>query len=112
MGLGSEIRDLEKTFSGSRIPGSKRHRIPDPDPQHCLFYTCISLISRGDKPVVTAKDAKGLKYKMSEEFTVEAFETFVTALKAGELEPFLKSGMCNIVLGSVSDPLSLSVADP
>jgi hypothetical protein len=42
--------------------------------------------------VVTAKDAKGLKYKMSEEFTVEAFETFVTALKAGELEPFLKSG--------------------
>jgi len=45
----------------------------------------------GDKPVVTAKDAKGLKYKMSEEFTVEAFETFVTALKAGELEPFLKS---------------------
>jgi hypothetical protein len=43
--------------------------------------------------VVTAKDAKGLKYKMSEEFTVEAFETFVTALKAGELEPFLKSGM-------------------
>ncbi len=42
--------------------------------------------------MVTAKDAKGLKYKMSEEFTVEAFETFVTALKAGELEPFLKSG--------------------
>jgi hypothetical protein len=31
---GSEIRDLEKTYSGSRIQGSKRHRIPDPDPQH------------------------------------------------------------------------------
>jgi len=43
----------------------------------------------GDKPVVTAKDAKGLKYKMAEEFTVEAFETFLTALKEGELEPFL-----------------------
>ncbi len=27
---GSEIRDLEKTYSGSRIQGSKRHRIPDP----------------------------------------------------------------------------------
>ncbi len=27
---GSEIRDPEKTFSGSRIQGSKRHRIPDP----------------------------------------------------------------------------------
>jgi hypothetical protein len=30
---GSEIRDPEKTYSGSRIQGSKRHRIPDP--QHC-----------------------------------------------------------------------------
>ncbi len=27
---GSEIRDPEKTYSGSRIQGSKRHRIPDP----------------------------------------------------------------------------------
>jgi hypothetical protein len=34
---GSEIRDLEKTYSGSRIQGSKRRRIPDPDPQHCLL---------------------------------------------------------------------------
>jgi hypothetical protein len=24
-----------KTYSGSRIHGSKRHRIPNPDPQHC-----------------------------------------------------------------------------
>jgi hypothetical protein len=38
---GPEIRDPEKTYSGSRIQGSKRHRIPDsgsgildPDPQH------------------------------------------------------------------------------
>jgi hypothetical protein len=34
MGLGSEIWVLEKTFSGSRIQGLKRHRIPDPDLQH------------------------------------------------------------------------------
>jgi hypothetical protein len=34
---GSGIRDPEKTYSGSRIQGSKRHRIPDPDPQHCLM---------------------------------------------------------------------------
>jgi hypothetical protein len=27
---GSEIRDPEETYSGSRIQGSKRHRIPDP----------------------------------------------------------------------------------
>ncbi len=31
---GSEIRDPEKTYSGSRIQGSKRHRIPDP--QHWM----------------------------------------------------------------------------
>jgi hypothetical protein len=34
MGLGSGIRDPEKTYSGSRIQGSKRHQIPDPDPQY------------------------------------------------------------------------------
>ncbi len=32
---GSEIRDPGKTYSGSRIQRSKRHRILDPDPQHC-----------------------------------------------------------------------------
>jgi hypothetical protein len=42
MGLGSGIRDPgsgKKTYSGSRIRvhGSKRHRIPDPDPQHCYM---------------------------------------------------------------------------
>jgi hypothetical protein len=31
---GFGIRDPEKTYSGSRIQGSKRHRIPDP--QHCF----------------------------------------------------------------------------
>ncbi len=36
MGLESGIRDPEKTYPGSRIQGSKRHRIPDPDPQHCF----------------------------------------------------------------------------
>jgi hypothetical protein len=34
MGLGSDIRDSKKAYSGSRIQGSKRYRIPDPDPQH------------------------------------------------------------------------------
>ncbi len=39
MGLESEIRDPEKKpipDFGFRILGSKRHRIPDPDPQLCL----------------------------------------------------------------------------
>jgi hypothetical protein len=30
----SKIWVWEKTYSGSRIQGSKRHRIPDPNPQH------------------------------------------------------------------------------
>jgi hypothetical protein len=42
MGLGSGIRDPgsgKKPIPdlGSQIQGSKRHRIPDPDPQHCVF---------------------------------------------------------------------------
>ncbi len=36
MGLVSEIRDAEKTYSGSRIQGSKRQGIPDLDLQHWL----------------------------------------------------------------------------
>jgi hypothetical protein len=35
MNLGSGIRDPEKTYSGSRIQGSKRQRIPDPE--HCSW---------------------------------------------------------------------------
>jgi hypothetical protein len=42
MVLGSGIRDpgSGKTYSGSRIQGSKSNqsRIPDPDPQHCLIF--------------------------------------------------------------------------
>jgi hypothetical protein len=39
---GSDIRDPEKELipdpgvKKPRIRGSKRHRIPDPDPQHCF----------------------------------------------------------------------------
>ncbi len=33
---GSEIRDPEKTFSGSRIQGSKSTQSRIPDPEHCL----------------------------------------------------------------------------
>jgi hypothetical protein len=36
MDLGSESLDPEKTYSGSWIQWSKKHRIPDPNPQHCL----------------------------------------------------------------------------
>jgi hypothetical protein len=62
MGLGSTIRDLEKTYSGSRIQvkGSKRHRIPDP--QYCLkhnfrFLCPVLLVEEGD---TTAADEERL----------------------------------------------------
>ncbi len=35
MGLGSGIRDPGSGKNPSRIQVSERHRIPDPDPQHC-----------------------------------------------------------------------------
>jgi len=46
---------------------------------------------QGDKPVVAARDAKGLKFKMQDEFSVENFKTFMTLLEAGELDPWIKS---------------------
>jgi len=45
----------------------------------------------GDKPVVAARDAKGLKYKMTAEFDMEAFKDFLTQLEAGNVEPWIKS---------------------
>ncbi len=59
MGLGSRIRDpksgirdprsgiRKKTYSESRIlvQGSKIHRIPDPDPQHCPHCQRLNYLS-------------------------------------------------------------------
>merc|ERR550525_249277 len=44
----------------------------------------------GDKPVVTAR-VGGLKYKMTEEFSMETFKDFLTQLEAGNVEPWIKS---------------------
>ncbi len=67
--LGNVIRDVNpgsrikiRIFShpGSRIQGSKRHRIPDPDQQHCFkqsncFYLHILVLSLPHIPVNFAK---------------------------------------------------------
>jgi len=45
----------------------------------------------GSAPVIAARDASGQKFKMSEEFSVDNFHAFMTDLKAGDLEPYLKS---------------------
>ncbi len=43
---GSEIRDPEKTYSGSRIQGQKGigSRVPDPDPQHWLKVNDVRFV--------------------------------------------------------------------
>jgi hypothetical protein len=42
---GSGIRDPEKTYSRSRIQGSKRHRIPDPDLKYCPEEQNLSFLA-------------------------------------------------------------------
>jgi len=44
-----------------------------------------------DKPIVTAKNAKGQKFIQQGEFSIESFKEFLGKLKNDELEPFLKS---------------------
>jgi len=44
----------------------------------------------GDKPGVTARE-KGLKYRMTEEFSMETLKDFLTQLEAGNVEPWIKS---------------------
>jgi hypothetical protein len=56
-GFGIRIRDPEITYSGSRIQGSKRYRIPDPDPQHCLkprklTHLCLRQLGHAKLPVL------------------------------------------------------------
>jgi len=45
----------------------------------------------GEEPVVGVRDASGVKYKMTEKFSMPAFTDFLTQLEAGNLEPYLKS---------------------
>ena len=40
-----------------------------------------------DKPVLTTRDAKGLKYKMIAEFNMPNLKDFLTQLEAGYVEP-------------------------
>ncbi|CAK9799830.1 Protein disulfide-isomerase A3 [Anthophora plagiata] len=60
------------------------------DFQHELNDFGIDFV-KGDKPVILAKNAKNQKFVMQEEFSIEAFETFLKNLEAGSLEPYLKS---------------------
>ncbi|XP_074651365.1 protein disulfide-isomerase A3-like [Tubulanus polymorphus] len=46
---------------------------------------------KGQPPIVLAKGAKGEKYKMEDEFSMDNLEKFVQNLLDGKLEPYLKS---------------------
>lgn len=62
---------------------------------------------KGDKPLIFARDEKNQKFIMKDEFSVEAFETFLSELKAGKLEPYLKS---EAVPEDNSGPVTVAVA--
>nr|CAG4637711.1 EOG090X0438 [Chydorus sphaericus] len=59
-----------------------------------------------DKPRVTMKDASGTKFVMTETFSPESLEKFLNDVKAGKLEPYLKSE----ALPDNSGPLKTAVA--
>eukprot|EP00088_Acartia_fossae_P031449 TRINITY_DN3233_c0_g1_i3.p1 TRINITY_DN3233_c0_g1~~TRINITY_DN3233_c0_g1_i3.p1 ORF type:complete len:487 (-),score=149.91 TRINITY_DN3233_c0_g1_i3:914-2374(-) len=81
----NRVAKVCKEFPGFKCAVSNKD-----DFQHELSEYGYDYVA-GDKPVVAARDAKGLKFKMEDEFTVENFKTFLTLLEAGELEPYLKS---------------------
>jgi len=60
------------------------------DFQHELTEYGVDYVS-GDAPIVAARDAAGLKYKMTDDFSLDTFKAFLTALDAGEIEPYIKS---------------------
>jgi len=47
--------------------------------------------SSDDKPVVTIRTAKGQKYVMSADFSMDTFKAFLDDFKAGKLEAYMKS---------------------
>jgi protein disulfide isomerase family A protein 3 len=60
------------------------------DFQHELSEYGVDYV-KGDKPVVTAKDARGQKFKMDGEFSMDSFGEFLARFKAGDLEVYMKS---------------------
>ncbi|XP_072402081.1 protein disulfide-isomerase A3 [Diabrotica undecimpunctata] len=61
---------------------------------------------KGDKPVVGARDAKNQKFVLKE-FSLEAFEVFVSDVLEGGLEPYLKS---EPIPENADEPLKVLVA--
>ena len=81
----NRVLKVAKDFAGYNFAVSDKN-----DFQQELSEFSLDYVS-GDKPVVTARD-KGLKYKMTEEFSMETLKDFLTQLEAGNVEPWIKSG--------------------
>ncbi|KAF4521665.1 hypothetical protein B566_EDAN006252 [Ephemera danica] len=60
------------------------------DFQHELNEYGYDYVS-GEKPLIFARDAKGRKFTLKEEFSMEVLEKFLNDVKADKLEPYLKS---------------------
>jgi len=71
------------------------------DFQHELNEYGVDFVS-GDKPVICARDAKSQKFVMKEEFSMDTLESFLNQLRAGELEPYLKSEAVPVQDGPVT----------
>ncbi|KAK4872052.1 hypothetical protein RN001_016176 [Aquatica leii] len=63
--------------------------------------------TKGDKPLVFAKNDKDQKFVMSGDFSIESFEKFVKDLIAEKLEPYLKS---EAIPESNDEPVKIAVA--
>ena len=98
----NRVLKVAKDFSGFNFAVSDKS-----DFQHELSEFGLDHVA-GDKPVVTAR-VGGLKYKMTEEFSMESLKDFLTQLEAGNVEPWIKSGKLSSV--SPSSELNLSRAE-
>merc|ERR1712062_203765 len=80
----NRVLKVAKEFSSYNFAVSDKN-----DFQHELSEFGLDYVA-GDKPVVTARVGV-LKYKMTEEFSMETLKDFLTQLEAGNVEPWIKS---------------------
>ncbi|CAL1548386.1 unnamed protein product, partial [Lymnaea stagnalis] len=82
MKVGKQLREEGKTlyFAISNVDEMNRE-----------LEECGITEKGGDKPVVCAWDSQNKKYKLTETFSVESFEQFISDFLAGKIEPFIKS---------------------
>jgi len=81
----NRVLKVAKEFPGFKYAVSNKDDFQQEISEFGLDYVT------GEEPVICARDAAGLKYKMTEKFSMPALTDFLTQLEAGNLEPYLKS---------------------